>query len=118
MQSETDAATFENKLKKIKEEVAALERNLKEFKIRKYKRDAKDYSIDTVYNFKPRNFKKVTWGTTTYSDFDSTERESSATSGHEGLSYREPREWAAKGRAKEWFFQAHPKRRGRRKTWL
>lgn len=65
LQTDTDTATFENKLKKIKEEVTALERNLKEFKIRKYKRDAKGYSNDTVYNFKPRQFKKVTWGITT-----------------------------------------------------
>lgn len=115
LQSETDTATFDNKSKKIKE-VTALERHLKEFKIRKYKRDTKDYSNDTIYNLKPKNFKKVTWGTTIYSNYDSTKGDSSAASGDEGPSYREPRERAAKGRAKESFFQARPQRRGRRKT--
>lgn len=114
---------FENKMKKIKEEIDALERNMKEFKIRKYKRDTKDYANEAVYNFKPRPFaKKVTWASSTYSDYDSAEAgDSSATSGDEGPSYREKsnretRERAAKGRANEAFFRARPQRKSRRKA--
>lgn len=102
---------------KIKEEVEKLERNLKEFKIKKYKRDARDYTNDSVYNFKQTTFtKRVTWGPNTYSDYDSTDGgESTGTSGDEGPSQREPRERAAKGKAKQ-FFQGRPPRRGKKKV--
>lgn len=118
LQTEFDAANYESEIKKIKEKIESLERNLKEFKIRKYKRDTKDYSNDTVYNFKPWPFpKKVTWASSTYSNYDPTEGgDSSATSGNEGPSYREVRDRAAKGRANEAFFRARPQRKGQRKA--
>lgn len=64
LQADSDS-NFENKMKKIEEEINKLERNMKEFKIRKYKRDTKDYANEAVYNFKSRPFAKKVLGQVT-----------------------------------------------------
>lgn len=89
LQSEVDVDTFPNKLRKIKK-VDALEKNMKEFKIRKFCRDTRDYNTNNVYNFSsiPRaKSKKVIWVESTYSDIDSMEGDdSTGTSADEGPS--------------------------------
>lgn len=59
--------------------------------------------------------KRVTWAEDVYSDLDSTD-ESTVTTADEGPGFREPRDRAAKGRAREAsYFQLRPYRRGERK---
>lgn len=120
LESENDKDTFESKFKKLQEEVSLLEKNIRELKMRKFRRDQRDYNNQNVYTFNLTPLvktKRVTWGDMTYTDIDSTEGEDSAgTSADEGTSMRERYDRAAKGKAKEKGFRSRPYRRGRRRT--
>lgn len=102
LQTIYDLETFNCKIRKIQEEVETLEKALKEFKIRKFKRDSKDYANDKVYSFTTRpKYKGVTWAGNTYSDIDSANGdESTGTFGDKGPSSRAVYKRAAKGRVK------------------
>lgn len=110
LQNDMDAESFANKFKKIQEEADALEKFMRDFKIRKFRRDKRDYTNYRVYNFTTRSKpKRVTWAENTYSDFDSADRDdSTGASGNEGQSYRSTYDRAAKGRTREIFFSNAP----------
>lgn len=56
-----DTETFSNKMRKIQEEVDALEKSMRELKLRKFRRDKRDYNQDRVYTFSLRpQTKRVT----------------------------------------------------------
>lgn len=58
---------------------------MREFKLRKFRRDKRDYNNDKFYNFSVRpKPKRVTWADEAYSDFDSADGDSTGTSGDEG----------------------------------
>lgn len=99
LENETDTDVFNNKFHKIKDEVDALEKNMREFKLQKFRRDARYYNNDNIYNFRsgPRKKpKRVIWADNNFSDIDSAEGDdSTGTSADEGPSYREHRDRAA-----------------------
>lgn len=104
----------------VMDEVKLVEKNIREFKIRKFRRDQREYHNQNVYTFNLTPLvksKRVTWGGMTYSDIESSGGEdSTGTSADEGSSTRERYERAAKGKAREQFFQVCLYRRGRRRT--
>lgn len=89
---------------------------MKEFKIRKYRRDMRDYNTNNRYNFNLGPFiksKRVTWAGSTYCDITSTEGEElTGTSADEGPSSREHYGKAAKGKARDIFFSNAPLQKG------
>lgn len=118
LQNDTDAEVFSSKMLKIQEEVDALDKALREFKLRKFRRDKRAYTQDRVYSFSVRSKgKRVSWADEKYSDYDSMDRgDSTGTSGDEDTSYRSTYDRVAKGKARGHFFQMRPQRRGRRKA--
>lgn len=118
LQNEMDLNSFPNKFKKIQEEVDALDKAMHDFKIRKFRRNKRDYTNDRVYKFPIQaKSKRVSWAGKTYSDFESADGdESTGASGDEGPSYHSTYERAAKGKAREHFFQMRPQWSGRQKA--
>lgn len=109
LKNDVEADTFASKLQKI-QEFDALDKAMREFKLRKFRRDKFDYIQDRVYTFNLHSkSKRVTWADQVFSDFESTDAgESSGASSDEGSSFRPPYERAAKGKAHENFFQMRP----------
>lgn len=89
-------------------------------KLQKFWRNSRDYNTDNIYTFSSFSRtrpKRVTWAESTYSDIDTTDGDdSTGASVDEGSSSHERPDRAAKGKAKESFFQTRPYRRERQKT--
>lgn len=118
LQEQTAPDLFEEKLNQIKSDLKNFEKKMKENKLRKFERDRKDYKNARLYNwtFEKKSKKRVTWGTNTYSDLETTDEDSTETSADEGPSQRRPPDRLTKQKARDNFFRMRPHRRGKRKT--
>lgn len=113
-------AAFDNQMEKLESSVRTSENKLKELKIKKFKRDLRDYSQGRVYRWwsKPTIPKKrVSWADPieSFSDLDTTEGEDTGTTAADkGRGYQD-RMKRRKARGK--FSQQGPPGRERRRTW-
>lgn len=118
LKGKTETNEFDDKRKQLTSELESLEKKLKDTKIRKLERDKNDYKTKRVYNWtfnKLTQKKKVTWGESTYSDFETTDEgeDSASTSADESSFQRKPPQRATKQRARDAFLGMRPPRRGK-----